>query len=543
MKRKITIMFIFLFFSMIYVAPLFIRSGLVHYNNQDAYFHLARIDGLATVWKSPINFISFHQIGSDVNQFYPWLLIYPAYIFKVITGSTILGYKLYILLVTFFTMLIAYYSMKSIKNNGKTALIFSLIYTFSSYRSTDLFYRGSLGEFLAMTFLPLVLAGAYQVYYGDEKRWKLLMIGMSLLVYSHVLSVFMVGILLFLFAIFSFYFWDKKISRLLGIAKAALGTGLLSLGFVIPMLQQNAWQEIYSPTTNLINGINLSELLKNTMLNNINGYSIGAVLFFGILITLYNYKKLTKVDLVIYISGIILFLFVSNLFPWHFISTTLLVRIQFAWRLSAFATLFLAYGLSVGLTPNKKIELPFFISLIVLVVGLNTFSVYNIYKSPSVYNLAAEASDERVILTDEISGIWKNQMFFDYVSVAAQENSSLVIPYAFVLNKEQIHPEVKNHGDYVTISYDNQEGAGQLETPFLKYLGQQATLNGKKVATEISSFGTTGLAIVKGQNEITIQYHYTNVAIFSAFISFMTLIGFISWEIFLIYQRKKDDGH
>ena len=56
--------------------------------------------------------------------------------------------------------------MKQIKNNRYISLLFSIIYTFSAYRAIDdIFHRASLGEAVALTFLPLILLGVLRNLY------------------------------------------------------------------------------------------------------------------------------------------------------------------------------------------------------------------------------------------------------------------------------------------------------------------------------------------------------------------------------------------
>lgn len=64
----------------------------------------------------------------------------------------------------------------------------SVLYTFATYRLTNLYYRAALGESLAMVFLPLLLWGTYEIFYGQEKKWFLMVLGVTGVLESHVLS-------------------------------------------------------------------------------------------------------------------------------------------------------------------------------------------------------------------------------------------------------------------------------------------------------------------------------------------------------------------
>ncbi|BDP59641.1 hypothetical protein EfmJHP38_05790 [Enterococcus faecium] len=71
--------------------------GLKEWNcsvNQDTYFHLSRIIGLDNVWSSPVNFNNFDHHGTMMNIFYPWLTLYPAFLFYKMMGNLVLSYNI-----------------------------------------------------------------------------------------------------------------------------------------------------------------------------------------------------------------------------------------------------------------------------------------------------------------------------------------------------------------------------------------------------------------------------------------------------------------
>jgi hypothetical protein len=163
LNHKVSI-FVMLIMSVVYSLPLFVKNVVyLHAFRPDLIFHWTRIVGLDNVWSSPVSFTGFGQHGNIVNEFYPWLTLYPAFILFKLFGNMMLAWQLFILLATISAMFIAYYSMWRIKNNSCTALIFALMYGFSSYGATNVIQRGDAGEFLAMVYTPLVLLGCYEI--------------------------------------------------------------------------------------------------------------------------------------------------------------------------------------------------------------------------------------------------------------------------------------------------------------------------------------------------------------------------------------------
>lgn len=166
------------------------------WNGDDIYYHFQRIIGLSNnftdgLLTSNISTNNFDKIGYGVNIFYPWLILIPFQIIFRLTGDRIGAYYLGLLFYFFISFLISHYSMKQFSKGNKLAVLFAIIYNFSTYRLIEVFSRSAVAEYIATIFLPLCFLGLYQIFFGDDKHWKPLAIGLSLIIFSHVLSVFM----------------------------------------------------------------------------------------------------------------------------------------------------------------------------------------------------------------------------------------------------------------------------------------------------------------------------------------------------------------
>ena len=69
-----------------------------------------------------------------------------------------------------------YYFIKKITDDKNVSVVGSVIYMVMPYHLTDMYIRGSLGEFLSFIFIPLVFLGLYNLF-NEEKRDWLLVIG------------------------------------------------------------------------------------------------------------------------------------------------------------------------------------------------------------------------------------------------------------------------------------------------------------------------------------------------------------------------------
>ncbi|MGG5357599.1 MULTISPECIES: hypothetical protein [unclassified Enterococcus] len=511
---------IILFMSTFYVLPLFLPDGVLHTRNQDTYFHLSRLIGLDNVWSSPVNFNNFGHNGTMMNIFYPWLTLYPAYLFYHLTNNLTLGYGLYYWFITVLTMLIAYYSMGKIKNNRVISLLFSIIYTFSAYRATDIFHRASLGEAVALTFLPFVLLGCYEIYVGNYKKWYFLTIGMTFIVYTHLLSVAMTAVLIAASFILTFYFWNDKMHRLVSLTKATILTILLSAGFLIPFIQQSFAQSLHVPAGKVLSGMLPADMLVQALNNNLASPNPGLLLLAGIIISIAFKKYFTNSDWFIFALGIIVIFCSTNLFPWRFFTDTPIDKLQFVWRLNTFTALFIAYIMSVaifyGFANNKRNGYTVF-SVILLTMFLHGSSIINLYTS-NRENISTIPSDRIV----EAVG---NYHHTDYANAESMNHLDFVLNDHYTLNDEEIKPQTDFSSSEFTIIVNNPtQETGNLVTPLYRYKGQQVSINGKEASSTLSAIGTTEIKIPSGKNTIKISYRYDNLALAARYLSILTLI-------------------
>ncbi|NTO45520.1 hypothetical protein HQ805_13215 [Enterococcus faecium] len=532
-KNQIIDIIFMLFLSFAYVIPLFMSMGIYHSVNQDTYFHLSRIIGLDNVWSSPVNFNNFDHHGTMMNIFYPWLTLYPAFLFYKMMGNLVLSYNIYYFFITFLTMVVSYFSMKQIKNNRYISLLFSIIYTFSAYRAIDIFHRASLGEAVALTFLPLILMGCYEIYIRDYQKWYWLSIGMTLVVYTHLLSVAMVSVFIGGTLFLSFYFWDQKIARLLSLLKATVLTFFLSAGFLIPFIQQSRAQELKVPLGKELSGMAPSDMLTHILNNNYNNYTIGLFLFLGLIGAFIFIKKLTADDLFIFFLGVFVLFCSTNLFPWQLFNHTPVKSLQFVWRLNGFSSLFIAYTMSIVIyyifsTKNNswKIIVFTFLALILHLSGVSN-------------SIHANKDSLTLIAPEDAVAIAENYNHTDYANKESIYHPDMINNDQYLLGNQEINPTTHFMSNKLTIELDNSNNKNTvLTTPIYRYKGQVASINGKLVQTKLSKFGTTELTIPPGINKVVITYQYTKLAIASRYLSIVTLILFLLYRFTFSKQKQ-----
>lgn len=213
----------------------------------DMTFHLLRIEGIKDGLLSgqfPVriqpNWLQGH--GYAVGIFYCDLFLYlPA--FLRIMGMTVQGaYQCYKLSINVATCLISWYSFKRMFGSNKIGLFGSFLYTFYVVRMTYIYAVDGVGQYTAMTFLPLAAYGFYQIFTQDQTKAEAkydfmpLALGVSGILCSHVLSCEILAFFGLLLCVVCFRKLLQK-EVFLQLCKAAAATVLLNLWYLLPFLE------------------------------------------------------------------------------------------------------------------------------------------------------------------------------------------------------------------------------------------------------------------------------------------------------------------
>lgn len=537
--KIIVIILFYLALSLLYMFPAIKNNNVFGF--YDLSFHINRALGLSNVLNSPINFNTFNSNGIQVNLFYPWLTVYPLYLLIKAFSSITIGYNFFMVLLTLCTLLISYLTMKIITGDETKSHFFAVIYSFSAFRSVEIFFRGALGEAIAMTLLPLIFLGIYILFYKNQNNWYVLTLGMTLLIYSHVLSTAMISLFIILFLIF--YLWTHKTitkTKILNLTNAAVLTIFLSSSLIFPMIEQTMYQKLNRPYTDILQKRALlfgSQFLNDSFNNDLKSFGIGFPLIVLTFVLLINFKKLSRLSSTALIFGLVSIYFSTKLFPWFLLQNTPLNIIQAPWRFMIFGTFFISFSSSIFLIDYFKILLlnrkKMVVLLALFLLSLNYSSVVSMV---NVNTLGLQGVFSNSEIKEKVSSFET----YDYVPSGFENFTDNLSNRTVLINDHAVVPTENASDSKIEFTFNNNFKDNATTTlPIYSYKGVTITVNDQPVKALSSPSELVSVKTDRGINTVVIKYKYTNLAKVSHLISIVSLLMFLILFIKFIKTRTK----
>ncbi|WP_029903175.1 hypothetical protein [Prevotella sp. 10(H)] len=518
------------------------------YAGHDYFFNIRRFDVLIHALKSGnypiyIDYSALEGYGYFTKGFYPDLVILPFAVPGIIIG-TVAAYNVMIFTMTFLCGLFMYKAVNTVFMNTFVASVSAILYTFSAYHLFDWYNRAALGESLSFTFLPVIFLGAYHIIKGDYRKWYLLTIGYSLLIYTHLLSSFLAFVSLALVFILSYKPLMKEPKRIAFLLLAAIVTIPLTGSYIFTLLEQMDSNTFYYSIKENITGqtkLGLADLgwgaLSGIMYPKTeNMAGIGPLLIIFVILRLFIKEKTAALKIADFclFTGVILLIIASAVFPWGRLP---LGFIQFPWRLYEFIIFFMAvsgaYYLSLLLKTRKQqyIAGAFIIAFtcVVFVVNNNNYKYWQ--------TLAKSEAPH-----------W-------FTGVASVDNEYYLGGLEYLPVKVPSHNYIHERGDSIgTGNADTRlsnfsrkkgttkvnvmtETTDKIELPLIYYKGYKAYLNDEELAVSESANGLIEVSVGKS-GQIRAYYSWTTVQQYSWYLSIITAIGVIIY-IFVSERRRR----
>lgn len=540
-----------------------IKTGNIEVHS-DWSFHGMRAEQIFLNLKRG-NFLTF--IATDAFQhtgvgnflFYPNVFLYPWAVLRLFFKPVTAFYCWYglIMLMTF---IIAYFSMKAFSKRRIAAMVFSLSYTLGSYHLC--LSNAIFGEFIATSFLPLAFWAFYEVLFRDDSKWPWLGIGMSLIIYSHVLSVFITSEIMFAIFIMKLIFDKVSKKRFLSLSKAVGISVLLTLFITIPYLTDFIGKDVTSAQPGIIIVRTLMDVLETSFNNSVSTSGIGLVLILtAVFGSIWILKSHSKTLTAIYVLGISLIIVSTGSFPWNVLSDTPLGMIQLTFRYLSYASMFLSVIL--GLSVNDLYESETFDTTfkrgMVPVLTICIFMLFYVGFHHDSLNTLKNSQSQFLKNTDTFNQLpdrtFVNNSNYDYLlnypvkygeldyypkkarrstgNVSYNETNLSIINNIAVVGRKKIHVSPLCESNKMIYKLHTRKQA-DVDLPALRYKGSYAELNGKRTTLINSARGTIKVRTKKGINTITVGYSPSKLYYVGIIISVMTWISLLA----LAFYRK-----
>lgn len=340
----------------------------------DFHFHLRRLQALMQslgegTFPYYIDYTAINGYGYFSKAFYSDFILIPFAVVGIFTNS-IAAYQVMIGTMTVLCGIFTYKSIDIIFKSKYAAAIGAVLYTFSYYRLLDIYHRSALGEALSFTFVPIVILGLYHIIKGDYKKWYILTIGFSLMIFTHVISSVLMCVTSFILLCVYYRLLIKEPRRLIWLGVSAVASIFITAYYLFPMIEQMLSDTFYYQARQIMGLAENSKMQFHWMIWGMfsgviqpsqifvpgTGLILTCVIALRIFVT--DKSELVRSADVGVIIGLVFILASSVLFPWGIYPFKLLNFIQLPWRLYEFSSFFFAvsgsYYLSLLLKSNLR---------------------------------------------------------------------------------------------------------------------------------------------------------------------------------------------
>lgn len=520
------------------------------YAGHDYFFNIRRFDLLIQALQSHtypiyIDYDALDGYGYFTKGFYPDLIILPFAALGIFIG-TVSAYNGMILVMTFLCGLFIYKAVNVVFNNTFVAAISAILYTFSAYHLFDWYNRAALGESLSFTFLPIIFLGLHHILKGDYRKWYLLTVGYSLLIYTHLLSSVLTFITLAIIVLLCYKPLLKEPKRIGYLLLAAIVTLPIVGSYIFPMMEQMDSNTFYYSVKENITGqtkLDFTDLgwgfLSGIVYpKNQNMAGTGPLLIILVILRLFIKRGETDflriADFCVFI-GILLLIMASAVFPWGRLP---LGFIQFPWRLYEFVIFFVAIGgayyLSVILRNRKQYIIAgtaiIAFTLIVFVVNNNNYKYWQaLAKSEAPHWFTGVASVDNEYYLGGLEYLPVKVPSYNYIhergdSVGVQQVDTKILNLTRGMGVTSVDVEVAN--------------SDVLELPLVYYKGYNAFVNKEKLSVGESKNGLVQIPVDKSG---LVEVYYTSTPI-QQISWYITLASSLILIIYIFLSIKRENN-
>lgn len=545
----------------------------------DVYFHFTRIEGIVQAWKAGQFPARMHPnwlngLGYPVSIMYGDVFLWPTALLHLLGFDLMESYKMGVVLLNFTTVFVCYFCFRNIFKSKQVGLFGTAIYTLSLYRLYNIYMRGAVGEYTAMTFFPVICYGLWQILGEDKARVKekknivIMVVGYSGLVLSHVLSLEFACLFT---AIICIVLWKRTFRKetFMALASAAGITILLSLWFLVPFLDYSI--HLKMRVFHLINniqhkGLYVAQLLSLFQWAGVHTDMIGSgmqglrpfgmgmafvlcMVAFGYMWILcqnkYRESSYWSLGKLAVCLGMLASLFCLYIFPWNNISSSTVIlekvvsSVQFPYRFLVIVSIsFTVVGcviLQLFLEEgNRKMA----VAWSGTILALTFFTAIFFMDDNLLYKPWSGLRNSEAMGSEMVSGM-------EYLLLDTDIEKIKELPYNTLLCGENVsfdtYDKKYSHLEIVCENTGDQES--YIEANLLYYIGYHALdqETGERLPIEIGKDGILRVILpAHYQGTVVIDFDgqwYWKIA---DWISVISAVGFIAW---IVWNKKKESEH
>lgn len=548
--KKLIIIFLAIIIIFPSVIPLFNEGFFtVHDNTQvERVFQMTKSisDGHFPVrWVSDLGY----GYGYPIFNFYAPLPYYLGAFLNLLFNSSLLSTKIMFFLGTilsFFTMFL----FASKITNTRGGLVAAVIYLYFPYHAVNIYIRGAVGEFYAYAFMPLVFMGLYIIYKDLEKKTNIknilvkalvFSIPVCLVIISHNLSAFMMGVVLIPYFLLLFIFTGRKKQFVYSVSIMFFAGVLLSAFYLLPAVLESGFTNVSSQ----IGGgafypdhfVCLSQLWHSewgyggSIKGCIDGisFSLGKfnliIILTALILSVIKYKEKLKLEVTFWLLLVFsIFLLLPYSRPiWD--TLPFMEYLQYPWRFLNFTGLFIAILSGFLIYKIKDKTLASFIAVIIIVGQL--YFNYKLFKPVDTVNLNDTYYENIEHVRKSTSRISDEYMPPGFSK--PKDDESIV---KSLVNNENVRV-VEDKSNYAKLAAEDSGGRILINKAF--FPSWTAFVNGQKTELREEKNGVS-ILLLPGKSEIELKFLQTPVQIAGNLVS---LISFIILVAVIIIKRKK----
>lgn len=189
---KISYVLIAITVTLIVLGKIILEYNFV--GTHDGYLHLIKIIGVSDIIEKgqfpPIIQSGFCN-GYAINLFYNPLTTYISILFGNFFSNYLVGIKFMLIFMMILAGIFMYFFIKEVTDRKDIGLLSAIFYITAPYYLSNIYVRGAIGETAALTFLPLLFLGLYNLFNSNgEKHYIISFAAIGLLLTHNITTLY-----------------------------------------------------------------------------------------------------------------------------------------------------------------------------------------------------------------------------------------------------------------------------------------------------------------------------------------------------------------